>query len=126
MESLRTCRSTATTPFAPTARIPCAASGTSSTCPKQKSDALTELAIARADALGLTVATPREARRRGAHVAIRHPDAESLCRTLMEAHGVITDHRPPDVLRLGFAPLYTRYVDVWNAFDAIAISVRAS
>jgi kynureninase len=91
---------------------------------RRKSNALTTLAIDRADALllplGFAVATPRDAERRGSHVALRHPRANEACAALARHHGVITDHRPPDILRLGLAPLYTRFVDVWDAMDAIA------
>jgi kynureninase len=64
------------------------------------------------------VATPRDASRRGAHVALRHARAALVCASLREAD-VIADHRPPDILRLGLAPLYTRFVDVWDAFTAL-------
>lgn len=91
---------------------------------REKGVALTSLAIERADALlpalGFQVATPRVPERRGSHIALRHQRASELCGVLRRDHRVITDHRPPDILRLGFAPLYNRYVDVWDAFDAIA------
>ncbi|MEY2421950.1 MAG: kynureninase [Acidimicrobiaceae bacterium] len=90
---------------------------------RHKSTALTELCIERADtvlsALGFELATPRDAARRGSHVALRHARAEEVCAALARDHRVITDHRPPDILRLGFAPLYTGFVDVWDAMSAI-------
>ena len=33
--------------------------------------------------------------------------------------GVVADFRPPDLLRFGFAPLYTRYTDVWDAVETL-------
>jgi len=86
---------------------------------RAKSVALTSLAIELAEAAGFDVPTPREANRRGAHIALRHPQAAAKCAEL-QRRGVITDHRPPDIIRLGFAPLYTRFVDVWDAFDRLA------
>jgi kynureninase len=87
-----------------------------------KGRALTELVIALADAEltdhGVTVASPREAARRGSHVSLAHPQAWQLTQALID-RGVVPDFRTPDRLRLGPAPLYTRFVDVWDAMDRL-------
>jgi kynureninase len=68
---------------------------------------------------GLEAASPREGARRGSHVSFRHPDSYPVMQALIEA-GVVGDCRPPDLLRFGFAPLYIRYVDVWDAVMKLA------
>ncbi len=64
---------------------------------------------------GFTLATPREPERRGAHVTLHHPNAWQICQALKAAN-VIPDFRTPERLRLGLAPLYTRFVDVYGGF----------
>ena len=78
---------------------------------------LIELADAWLVPLGCTVATPRDASRRGGHVSFCHPEAERLVARLAE-RGVITDYRTPDRFRLGLSPLTTRFTDVWDAAAA--------
>lgn len=89
---------------------------------REKGVALTEYAIELADARvsrrGVTIASPRDAERRGAHVALAHPDAAGLCTGLIE-RGVVVDFRAPNVIRVGLSPLTTRFVDVWDAFDVL-------
>ncbi|MEU2350088.1 kynureninase [Modestobacter sp. NPDC049651] len=87
-----------------------------------KGRALTELVVALADewlaAHGVTVASPRDPARRGSHVSLAHPAAWQLTQALID-RGVVPDYRTPDRLRLGPAPLYTRFVDVWDAMDRL-------
>jgi len=82
---------------------------------------LTSYLIALADAwlapLGVTIASPRDPRHRGSHVCLRHPEAWRICQALI-GEGVIGDYRNPDLLRLGPAPITTRFTDVWDALDA--------
>jgi kynureninase len=88
-----------------------------------KSQALTRLVVELFDAwlapLGCRLASPRDPARRAAHVSLGHPEGWRLCRALIERAGVIPDFRAPDVIRLGPAPLYTRFVDVWDACDRL-------
>ncbi|RKN47795.1 kynureninase [Micromonospora endolithica] len=64
---------------------------------------------------GFRVASPRDPDRRGSHVSLYHPEALRISRALATDGRVVGDYRTPDRLRLGAAPLYTRYVDVWDA-----------
>jgi kynureninase len=84
---------------------------------------LIELADARLAPLGFRVATPRDPERRGSHVTLAHPDAYRIARALTEA-GVIPDFREPDGLRLGVAPLYVGFEDLWEAVDRLEALVR--
>jgi kynureninase len=86
---------------------------------RAKSVTLTAHAVAAAEselsALGFELATPREADRRGGHIALRHPDAWRICRALLEHEAVVPDFREPDILRLGMPPLTTTFTDVAQA-----------
>lgn len=90
---------------------------------RRKSLALTGLFIALAEARcsghGLALASPREDEQRGSQVSLSHPsDGYPIMQALI-ARGVIGDFRAPDILRFGFTPLYTRYVDVWDAVEQL-------
>jgi kynureninase len=89
---------------------------------RRKSVALTDLFVALVDArcggYGLSLVTPLEASQRGSQVSLVHPDGHAVMQALI-ARGVVGDFRAPDLLRFGFAPLYTRFVDVWDAVDRL-------
>ena len=79
---------------------------------------LTALADAWLAPLGFGLASPRDPARRGSHVCLRHPEAWRISQALIRA-GVIGDYRAPGRLRLGLAPVTTRYTDIWDAVAAI-------
>jgi kynureninase len=68
---------------------------------------------------GLTLGSPQEPGRRGSHVSIRHPEAYRINRVLIKEMNVLPDFREPDNIRLGLAPLYTSFEEVWEAVDRI-------
>jgi kynureninase len=90
---------------------------------RAKSVALTELIVALHDdwlaPLGFSLGSPRDPAARGSHVSLRHEEAWPICRALIERANVIPDFRGPDSVRLGVAPLYTRFVDVWDSLDRL-------
>jgi kynureninase len=86
-----------------------------------KVQSLTELFITLAEERlmrhGFTLASPRDKDRRGAQVSLAHAEGYAVMQALI-ARGLIGDFRAPDIVRFGFAPLYTRHVDV---YDAVAL-----
>ena len=106
---------------------------------RAKSVALGELFIARVEArcagLGLTLVSPRNADERGSQASFAHADGYRVMQALIE-RGVIGDFRAGqapgegdtrgadatlglDLLRFGFTPLYTRFVDAWDAAEQL-------
>ena len=72
----------------------------------------------------LTLVTPRDAAERGSQVSFAHATGGYAIMQALIARGVIGDFRAPDILRFGFTPLYTRFVDVWDAVDRFAAGAR--
>lgn len=97
-------------------------SGVDMAAVRAKAGALGDLFIERVEARcagkGLTLASPREAAARGGQVSFRHPQGWAVMQNLI-ARGVVGDFRGPDVIRFGFAPLYVRRVDVWDAVEVL-------
>ncbi|MBV8634773.1 MAG: kynureninase [Burkholderiaceae bacterium] len=85
---------------------------------RAKSLALTDLFIAAVEQEcanhPLTLVTPREHARRGSQASFAHPHGYAVMHALIE-RGVIGDYREPEIMRFGFTPLYTRFVDAWDA-----------
>jgi kynureninase len=88
---------------------------------RRKSLQLTELFITlvetRCAGRGLVLRTPRDAHDRGSHVSFSRMEGGYPIMQALIGRGVIGDFRAPDVLRFGFTPLYTRFVDVWDAVE---------
>jgi kynureninase len=89
---------------------------------RRKSLQLTDLFMERVDERcrghHFTVLTPREPKYRGSQVALAHPHGSEIIEAMFH-RGVVADFRPPGLLRFGFAPLYTRYTDVWDAVETL-------
>ncbi|PKP91571.1 MAG: kynureninase [Alphaproteobacteria bacterium HGW-Alphaproteobacteria-14] len=62
----------------------------------------------------LDCVSPADSDQRGSQLSFRTPHAYAICQALI-ARGVIGDFRDPDVLRLGFAPAYLRFADMFEA-----------
>ncbi len=89
---------------------------------RAKSEALTSFfveAVEQECGAAVTLVSPRVPLLRGSQVSFAHPNAYAVMRALI-ARGVVGDFRAPDVLRFGFAPLYVRFVDAWDAGRALA------
>ena len=90
---------------------------------RAKSLALSDMLIAlweeRLAPLGYRLQTPRDAARRGSHVALGHDEAWRIDQALIHKMNVLPDFRQPDTIRLGIAPLYNSFADIYAAVAAL-------
>jgi kynureninase len=94
---------------------------------RAKSVALTGFALELTDAwlapLGVRVAAPRAAERRGGHLTIQRPGFRAVLDELW-ARGVLPDYREPDGIRLGLAPLSTSFAEVHRGLSVLRDLLR--
>lgn len=67
----------------------------------------------------IQLASPRDPMQRGSHIIFAHPDAYAVVQALISRR-VIGDFRAPDLIRLGFAPLYNSHAEVVRAAEILA------
>src|SRR5260370_39333460 len=89
---------------------------------RAKAVALTGYLIGLADAwlapYGIAVASPRQAAPPRPHVPPGPPEAWRISQALIR-EGVLGDYRTPGRRRLGPAPAFTRFADIWDALDTL-------
>ncbi|MGZ3410234.1 MAG: kynureninase [Xanthobacteraceae bacterium] len=89
---------------------------------RQKSKDMTSLLIAlvaqECGDMNFELASLADAERRGSHVIFSHPDGYAVTQAL-KTHGVVGDFRAPNFVRLGIAPIYLSYVELWDAVQRL-------
>jgi kynureninase len=90
----------------------------------QLADAFLALVAQECGQYGFVPLAPPDAAKRGSQISFRHPAGYAIMQALIE-RGMIGDFRPPDVLRFGLAPMYVRYIDVWDAVAALHQVMRS-
>jgi kynureninase len=73
--------------------------------------------------LNFTLGSPRVSESRGSHVVLRHPEAPEITRALIyppkDKVTVIPDFRAPYNIRIGVAPIYNSYKDIFTSMQRI-------
>lgn len=66
-----------------------------------------------------TISTPLNPEERGSHIALNHKEAYrinlSLINPRINRKTIITDHRPPDIIRIALTPLYLSFSELCEA-----------
>ncbi len=73
--------------------------------------------------LGFSIASPLKSDQRGSHVSLQHPESYRISQAMIspkdDLKSIIPDFRPPNNIRLGIAPLYNSYLDVYETIQRI-------
>jgi len=70
------------------------------------------------DPYNFEIGTPRNPERRTGHVALEHYEAFRITEALKK-RGVITDFRPPNIVRIAPVALYNTYHEIWHVVQIL-------
>jgi len=78
--------------------------------------------------IGFSIASPTDSDERGSHISIQHPEGYRINRAMIEPISgspvIIPDFRPPNNIRLGIAPLYNTYEEIFQTIVRIKTIVE--
>ncbi|MFZ1397761.1 MAG: kynureninase [Candidatus Promineifilaceae bacterium] len=69
--------------------------------------------------LGFRLNSPEDAAQRGSHISLGHDDGWRISQALINEMRVIPDFRKPDNIRLGIAPIYTKFTEIYEAMHRL-------
>jgi len=70
--------------------------------------------------VGVSIVTPEDPEQHGSQLSVAvSGDPDVVASALRATHGVLGDARPPDIVRLAPAPLFSTYHDCWRAARAL-------
>lgn len=88
-----------------------------------QSSFLIELVQNLLEPIGFTIASPLNADERGSHISIQHQEGYRINRAMIEpadgSPSIIPDFRPPNNIRLGIAPLYNTFEEIFQTIIRI-------
>jgi len=92
---------------------------------KKQSEFLIELIQHFLIPLKFKIASPFDQTKRGSHISIIHEESYRINRAMISpvnknSKTIIPDFRPPNLIRIGITPLYTSYVELYEAVIRIA------
>lgn len=92
---------------------------------KQQSTFLIDLIQHYLVPLEFEIASPLNSSERGSHISITHHESYRINRAMIAPKNkkikiIIPDFRPPNLIRIGITPLYTSYLDLYEAIIRIA------
>ena len=74
--------------------------------------------------LGFELMTPRNSKKRGAHISLYHKNAKQISASLRKFEGVIVDYRTPNQIRIALSPLSTTFNEIYRGIKKIRDSVK--
>ncbi len=72
---------------------------------------------------GYTLKSPRDAACRGSHVSLGHAEGWRINQALIRELNVLPDFRAPDNIRMGIAPIYTTFTELYEAVERLRRAV---
>jgi len=78
--------------------------------------------------IGFQLESPRDSLFRGSHITLSHESSWQICQTLISGNNnkpkIIPDFRPPNFIRFGITPLYTKHNEIYQLVKRLEAIVK--